>query len=181
MTLAEDGDPIENPSQPWPEDRTRVTAGTFVLERAYADWARAEAQLAQARDAVEQAKTDQDLLIAHLAELSALDPVAGEEERLALARADMQKGEKLSGDLEDLRHLWEGSDSPLATLRIAARRLDRIAAEHPLLAEALAAFDIGISEDHREGIATQPRRRQIARARSRDALRTRARCVARAG
>ena len=37
VTLAEDGDPIENPSQPWPEDRTRVAAGTFVLERAYAE------------------------------------------------------------------------------------------------------------------------------------------------
>ena len=37
QSLAEDGDPIENPSQPWPEDRTRVAAGTFVLERAYAE------------------------------------------------------------------------------------------------------------------------------------------------
>ncbi|MFM7348800.1 MAG: DNA repair protein RecN [Erythrobacter sp.] len=123
-------------------------AGTDVagLERAWGEWARAEAQLAEAREAVEQAKADQDLLIAHLAELSALDPVAGEEERLALTRADMQKGEKLSGDLEDLRHLWEGSDSPLAALRVAARRLDRIAEQHPLLAEALAALDRAVIE-----------------------------------
>lgn len=35
VTLAEDGDPIEDPSQPWPEARPRVDAGTFVLERAY--------------------------------------------------------------------------------------------------------------------------------------------------
>lgn len=35
LTLAEPGDPIEDPSQPWPEARTRVAAGTFVLERAY--------------------------------------------------------------------------------------------------------------------------------------------------
>ncbi|MDC8753502.1 DNA repair protein RecN [Erythrobacter sp. sf7] len=123
-------------------------AGTDVagLERAFADWARAEAQLAEARAEVEQAKADQDLLIAHLAELSALEPVAGEEERLALARADMQKGEKLSGDLEELRHLWEGSDSPLAALRVAARRLDRIAEQHPLLTEALAALDRAVIE-----------------------------------
>jgi DNA repair protein RecN (Recombination protein N) len=119
---------------------------TAGLERAWSAWARAEAQLAEAREAVEQAKADQDLLIAHLAELSALDPVAGEEERLALARADMQKGEKLSGDLEDLRHLWEGSDSPLAALRVAARKLDRIAEQHPLLAEALAALDRAVIE-----------------------------------
>ena len=123
-------------------------AGTDVagLERAFADWARAEAQLAEARAEVEQARADQDLLIAHLAELSALEPVAGEEERLALARADMQKGEKLSGDLEELRHLWEGSDSPLAALRVAARRLDRIAEQHPLLTEALAALDRAVIE-----------------------------------
>jgi DNA repair protein RecN (Recombination protein N) len=123
-------------------------AGTDVtgLERAYSGWARAEAQLAEARAEVEQARADQDLLIAHLAELVALEPVAGEEERLALARADMQKGEKLSGDLEELRHLWEGSDSPLAALRVAARRLDRIAGQHPLLGEALAALDRAVIE-----------------------------------
>jgi DNA repair protein RecN (Recombination protein N) len=123
-------------------------AGTDVagLERTYGEWARAEAQLSEARDAVAQAKADQDLLIAYLAELNALEPVAGEEERLALTRADMQKGEKLSGDLEDLRHVWEGSDSPLGSLRVAARRLDRIAEQHPLLAEALAALDRAVIE-----------------------------------
>jgi DNA repair protein RecN (Recombination protein N) len=58
----------------------------------------------------------------------------------------MQKGERLSGDLEQLRALWDGSDSPLASLRVAARRLDRIAPEHPLLAEALAALDRAVIE-----------------------------------
>ena len=62
----------------------------------------------------------------HLAELAALDPAVGEEERLALTRADMQKGEKLSGDLEDLRHLWEGSDSPLAALRVALEQTPQV-------------------------------------------------------
>jgi DNA repair protein RecN (Recombination protein N) len=116
------------------------------LARVWQAWAQAEAQLAEARAAVEQAKADQDLLIAHLAELAALDPVAGEEARLAGTRADMQKGEKLAGDLETLRHLWEGSDSPLAALRVAARKLDRIAEQHPLLAEALAALDRAVIE-----------------------------------
>lgn len=117
-----------------------------ALDRRWKAWAKAEAQLAEARDEVEQARADQDLLIAHLAELTALEPQAGEESRLALARADMQKGEKLSGDLEDLRHLWEGSDSPLASLRVAARRLDRIAEQHPLLTEALASLDRAVIE-----------------------------------
>ena len=116
------------------------------LDRLWQQWARAEAQLAEAREQVDRAKADQDLLIAHLAELTALEPQAGEEARLAAARADMQKGERISGELEELRHVWEGSESPLASLRVAARKLDRIAPEHPLLAEALAALDRAVIE-----------------------------------
>lgn len=116
------------------------------LARLWQAWRTAQGQLDTAREEVEQAKAEQDLLLAHLAELTTLEPVAGEEARLAETRADMQKGEKLSGDLEELRHIWEGSDSPLASLRVAARKLDRIAAEHPLLAEALAALDRSLIE-----------------------------------
>jgi len=117
-----------------------------ALARLWQAWRAAEDHLAAARDEVEQAKAEQDLLLAHLAELTTLEPQAGEEARLAETRADMQKGEKLSGDLEELRHIWEGSDSPLASLRVAARRLDRIAPEHPLLADALAALDRALVE-----------------------------------
>ncbi|WP_417321390.1 DNA repair protein RecN [Erythrobacter aureus] len=121
-------------------------ADTARVSAAWTTWRRAEDALAEAREAVETAKADQDLLLAHLSELTALEPMAGEEARLAETRADMQKGEKLSGDLEELRHLWEGSESPLAALRVAARRLDRIAPEHPLLAEALASLDRAVIE-----------------------------------
>ncbi len=116
------------------------------VEDAWAKWRAAEARLEAARSGIAQAKADQDLLLAHLAELTAIEPEEGEEERLALARADMQKGERLSGDLEALRLVWDGSDSALAQLRGAARRLDRIAEEHPLLAEALAALDRAVIE-----------------------------------
>ena len=116
------------------------------VEDAWAKWRAAEARLEAARAGIAQAKADQDLLLAHLAELTAIEPEEGEEERLALARADMQKGEKLSGDLEALRLVWDGSDSALAQLRGAARRLDRIAGEHALLAEALAALDRAVIE-----------------------------------
>ena len=121
-------------------------ADTARVAQAWSKWRSAEDALGAAREAVETAKADQDLLLAHLTELTALEPQAGEEARLAEARADMQKGEKLSGDLEELRHIWEGSDSPLAALRVAARRLDRIAPEHPLLAEALGALDRAVIE-----------------------------------
>lgn len=116
------------------------------VEAAWREWRSAEAKLAEARAAIEQAKADLDLLVAHLAELTAVEPEEGEEEALAGARADMQKGERLSGDLEELRALWDGSESAIATLRAAARRLDRIAAEHALLAEALAALDRAVIE-----------------------------------
>jgi DNA repair protein RecN (Recombination protein N) len=105
-----------------------------------------EAALAEAEAALERSRAEQDLLLAHLAELVAIEPEEGEEEDLALARAGMQKGEKLSDDLEALRLLWDGSDSPLSKLRGAARRLDRIAPEHALLAEALASLDRAVIE-----------------------------------
>ncbi|OYW44625.1 MAG: DNA repair protein RecN, partial [Sphingomonadales bacterium 12-68-11] len=116
------------------------------VEAAWADWHAAQARLEAARAGIAQAKADQDLLLAHLAELTALEPAEGEEEQLALARAAMQKGEKLAGDLEALRKVWDGSDSALAQMRGAARRLDRIGGEHPLLGEALAALDRAVIE-----------------------------------
>ena len=116
------------------------------VEAAWRTWRSAEDALAAARARVESAAAEQDLLLAHLAELTALAPVEGEEDELAQARADMQKGERLSGDLAELQHLFAGSDSAMAGLRSAARRLDRIASEHPLLAEALEALDRAVIE-----------------------------------
>jgi DNA repair protein RecN (Recombination protein N) len=116
------------------------------VEAAWRAWRAAEEALAGARARVAQASADQDLLLAHLTELTALAPEPGEEALLAEARATMQKGERLSDDLAELGRLWSGSDSVLASLRGAARRLDRIAAEHPLLAEALESLDRAVIE-----------------------------------
>lgn len=121
-------------------------ADTAGVDGAWHQLRRTAAELQTARAAVAKAGEDRDLLIAHLAELTAMSPEPGEEETLAEARATMQKGERLSGDLADLQHLWAGSDSALAALRGAARRLDRIANEHPLLADALAALDRAVIE-----------------------------------
>ncbi|MEI6641608.1 MAG: DNA repair protein RecN [Novosphingobium sp.] len=123
-------------------------AGADVGEvsAAWDKWRAAETALAEAQARLAAASAEQDLLIAHLAELALLAPVEGEEEDLAGQRAAMQKGERLSGDLAALEHLWSGSDSALATLRSASRRLDRIAHEHPLLTEALEALDRAVIE-----------------------------------
>ncbi|HQV03026.1 MULTISPECIES: DNA repair protein RecN [unclassified Novosphingobium] len=116
------------------------------VEAAWQAWRAAQDALDAARAGIVQAAEDRDLLLAHLAELTTLEPEVGEEEQLAQARSTMQKGEKLTDDLEALRKLWAGSDSALASLRSAARRLDRIAEEHPLLAEALGALDRAVIE-----------------------------------
>ena len=119
---------------------------TVAVDAAWREWRAADEALGAARAAEQRSSDDRDMWLAHLAELTALAPVVGEEEELASARADMQKGERLSGDLAELQHLWAGSDSALASLRGAARRLDRIATEHSLLGEALAALDRAVIE-----------------------------------
>lgn len=121
-------------------------ADVASVETAWTRRRAARDALDTARATIAQAAADRDLLLAHLAELAALEPVHGEEAELAEARAAMQKGERLTDDLEALRMLWAGSDSALAVLRGAARRLDRIAIEHPLLAEALSALDRAVIE-----------------------------------
>ncbi|WP_137679428.1 DNA repair protein RecN [Aurantiacibacter suaedae] len=126
-------------------DRYAASDSAGVAE-AWDSWRAAEDALAEARASHAALVAEQDLLLAHLAELTEIAPEGDEEAELAGARADMQKGEKLAGDLETLRLLWDGSDSALAQMRSAARRLDRIAEEHPLLAEALAALDRAVIE-----------------------------------
>ncbi len=126
-------------------DRFAAGDGEAVTA-AWRTWRDARDQLEAMRVQVDHAAQDRDLLTAYVEELTALAPEAGEEEELALARATMQKGEKLAEDMADLAHLFHGSDSALASLRTAARRLDRIAAEHPLLEEALAALDRAVIE-----------------------------------
>ena len=106
----------------------------------------AETALAVAKSALDDAERDRDWLTHTVAELDAFAPEAGEEEALAEARATMQRGERLSGELEELTGLIEGAEGALPKLRAAARALDRVAREHPTLADALAAIDRAIIE-----------------------------------
>ena len=105
-----------------------------------------EADLAQARAEIAAAERDRDYLSHSLAEIDALSPEAGEETQLAEERAAMQAGLKAGESLNGLDDLLGGSDGALAQLRLAARRIERGAAEHPLLADALAALDRAVIE-----------------------------------
>ena len=119
------------------------TASTAAAHR---DWRDAEDRLASAIAELDTAVRDREWLEHAVAELTALGAEPGEEATLAAARADMQKGARLAEDLAAVSAHLDGSDGGAAQLRQAARRLDRIAAEHPLLADTLAALDRAVIE-----------------------------------
>lgn len=113
---------------------------------AHRAWRAAEDALAVARAEQDSAERDREWLEHAVAELAALAPEEGEEERLAERRAAMQRGEKIATDLQGIADLLEGSDGGLARLRQAARILERVSDDHEALAEALAAIDRAITE-----------------------------------
>jgi len=121
-------------------------ADVGAVKAAHTAWQAAVAALDEAHDTLDHAARDHDYLTHAVGELRALAPEPGEEETLATRRATMQRGAKVAADLESIAALIEDADGGLAKLRLAARGLDRIAPEHPLLADALAAVDAAIIE-----------------------------------
>jgi DNA repair protein RecN (Recombination protein N) len=119
---------------------------TVAVATAHARWRSAEEALMRAEADLDAAERDREWLEHAVAELTAFAPEAGEEARLAEARATMQKGARLADDLAAVTAHLGGSDGALAELRQAARRLDRLSGEHELLAEALAALDRALIE-----------------------------------
>lgn len=129
-----------------------ASVDTGKIKRAYDAWQSAKEALDQAKEDQASAEKDREYLEHSVAELSTFAPQEGEEQELALERATMMKGEKLTSDLELIRSSFDGSEGGLASLRAAARRLDRIAEDHPLLQQALdfldrAIIDAGEAED----------------------------------
>ena len=119
---------------------------TGAVAASWVEVERLEAELADARAAAEAATRDRDWLEHAAKEIAALAPEAGEESRLAEERALMQAGAKAGEALTGLDELLGGSTGALAQLRAAARRIERGAADHPLLAEALASLDRALIE-----------------------------------
>ena len=112
-------------------------------------WARVsaiEAELAAARAEQAAAERDRDYLSHAVAEIDALAPQVGEETELAEERAAIQSGAKAGEALTGLDELLGGADGAMAQLRLAARRIERGAADHALLAEALASLDRALIE-----------------------------------
>jgi len=116
------------------------------VERAWSEVVRIEGELLEARSAAAAAERDREWLEHASGEIAALAPEEGEETRLAEERAAMQAGLKAGESLTGLDELLGGSEGALTQLRQAARRIERGAAEHPLLADALAALDRALIE-----------------------------------
>lgn len=121
---------------------------TGEIEATWAKVTAIEQDLAAARSAAAEAERDRDYLAYAIGEIEALDPQAGEETGLSEERAAIQAGAKAGEALEGMDALLGGAEGALAQLRQAARRIERGAADHPLLADALAALDRALIEGH---------------------------------
>src|SRR4051794_35301126 len=119
---------------------------TATVAVAWAEVTRIENDLAQARSEAAAAERDREFLEHASSEIAGIAPEEGEETRLAEERATMQAGVKAGESLTGLDELLSGSEGALALLRQAARRIERGAADHPLLAEALASLDRAVIE-----------------------------------
>ena len=131
---------------------------TRAVASAHAAWRAAERDLADARETIAAAQRDREWLEHAVAELATLAPEPGEEEALADRRRSMQRAEKIADDLNAVTDHLEGSGGALSHLRQAARVLERVAEDHPALADALAAVDRAVIE----GAVAEERLREAA-------------------
>lgn len=125
------------------------TFGRIDLAPAARAWSRLSdlrGELDRLRRTAADADRDRDFLDHSIAELAKLEPEEGEEQRLAEKRAAMKQFARVQDDLDGLANLFTGSEGGLSQLRQAARRLERVAEAHPLLAEALGALDRALIE-----------------------------------
>jgi len=119
---------------------------SIEVEAAWNEVMRIEGELLEARTALASAERDREWLAHASGEIEALSPEAGEETRLAEERSAMQAGLKAGESLAGLDELLGGAEGALPLLRQASRRIEREAADHPLLGDALAALDRALIE-----------------------------------
>ena len=117
-----------------------------AVRAAWGAWQAAGTAETAAAARLDADQRDREWLDHAVAELTALHALPGEEAELAEARAGMQKGARLADDLGAVEALMSGRDGGTDKLAQAARRLDRIGDEHPLLGEALESLDRALIE-----------------------------------
>ena len=118
-----------------------------LAETCFRAWKESAARLKAAEQQIAEAARDEELLRFSVEELTALNPLPGEEEQLAARRLGLQAGERraeaITAALAELTLKDRRSSSPAAQLRAAARALGRLPSGedgHPA-ADALAAIE----------------------------------------
>jgi DNA repair protein RecN (Recombination protein N) len=117
-----------------------------AIEALWAARRTATTALEEHRAGMERAAREADYLRHAADELKALAPKDGEETQLATRRTTMMQGEKIASDLRDAQEAVGGHQSPIASLSVAVRRLERRAGNSPTLVEpAVKAIDAAIN------------------------------------
>jgi DNA repair protein RecN (Recombination protein N) len=117
-----------------------------AVEALWAARRTATTALEQHRAGMERAAREADYLRHASDELKLLAPKEGEETQLATRRTTMMQGEKIASDLRDAQEAVGGHQSPIASLSVAVRRLERRAGNSPALVEpAVKAIDAAIN------------------------------------
>jgi DNA repair protein RecN (Recombination protein N) len=123
------------------------TGDTAALAQAWQLWRTATRQEEEAARLVSASREEEDLLRHHLAELDALTPEPGEEDRLAARRTLLQNAERVGETLSEAIGELAGAAGAQAALARATRRLERARDRAlGLLDAALAAAERATNE-----------------------------------
>jgi DNA repair protein RecN (Recombination protein N) len=126
-----------------------------AVEAAFSSYRKAEKALRDHKARIEAARREADFLRSAVDELKTLDPKQGEEEALALRRAEMMQVEKIATDLNEAYETLNGGASPIPELSSLLRRLERKADQAPkLLSSPVAALATALDnlEEARSGL-----------------------------
>jgi DNA repair protein RecN (Recombination protein N) len=96
-----------------------------VVAAKWTDWRTLQEQAREAEEALAQARRDADYTRAACEELSALAPLPGEEEALAVRRQQILAAQKVRAGLDEALQQLTGTNFPSAGLSSALRRLER--------------------------------------------------------
>ncbi len=112
----------------------------------YRTWKDAERAFKTHRAKVEAAAREADYIRASVEELEVLSPRDGEEEELAEQRSQMQKAERIAGDISEASDFLNGNASPVPLIASMVRRLERKSHEAPgLLEETVELLDAALN------------------------------------
>jgi len=116
------------------------------VARLWADCRARETAVQNHRAAVERASREAEWLRHAVDELGRLAPQTGEETALAERRAAMMQAEKVADDLRSAHESLAGPNSAVPALASAVRRLERRAAQAPMVVEpAVKAIDTALT------------------------------------